>query len=303
MPKKFTNRLVAGTGITLDRAAPDDREVTISATATGDPVAIEDDGTPVIAEVATLNFGDNLVVTDDTGGKVTIDATGGGGSYAETVGDGVEDTFTITHSLDTADVVVVAWEVSTGEQLAVAVTVLTVNSVRVVFTVAPDTDDARVVVLASGGSGGGGGSAIVADVKRRTAGNVSANTSWAAVDTDLDITLPAVVGDLIEVEVSAMWDGASNWGQLQVWTMDGATEVTAFGGTANGVPGWLGHNISGNGGITGIGGAVALRLVADDIVAGEVTVRLFFRVNSGSRTLRGSAGDPIIFMARNLGQQ
>jgi hypothetical protein len=127
----------------------------------GGEVAIEDGGTPVIAEVATLNFGDNLAVTDDGGGTVTIDASGGGGgggaSYAETVGDGVDDTFTITHSLDTSDVVVVAWEVSTGEQLAVAVTVLDADSVRVVFTDAPGTDDARVVVLASGGSGGGGG--------------------------------------------------------------------------------------------------------------------------------------------------
>jgi hypothetical protein len=105
MPKKMTNRLVAGAGISITRADPDDWEATIEATGSGNPVAIDDDGAEVVADVARINFGDNLAVTDDGGGTVTIDgAAGGAGSYAETVGDGAEDTFTITHSLDTADV-------------------------------------------------------------------------------------------------------------------------------------------------------------------------------------------------------
>lgn len=44
----------------------------------GSSVNVEDNDT-LVAAATTLNFGTNLTVTDDGGGQVTIDATGGGG--------------------------------------------------------------------------------------------------------------------------------------------------------------------------------------------------------------------------------
>jgi hypothetical protein len=39
-------------------------------------INIQDDGTPVVSEATTINFGTNLVVTNNGAGKVTVDSTG-----------------------------------------------------------------------------------------------------------------------------------------------------------------------------------------------------------------------------------
>lgn len=44
----------------------------------GSPVAVQDDGTPVVSAVATLNFGEGLSVVDDGSNKVTVSADGSG---------------------------------------------------------------------------------------------------------------------------------------------------------------------------------------------------------------------------------
>jgi len=44
----------------------------------GASLDVDDDGSPVASNVGTLNFGAGLTATDDGGGQVTIDATGGG---------------------------------------------------------------------------------------------------------------------------------------------------------------------------------------------------------------------------------
>ena len=43
----------------------------------GNPVAVDDDGVEVVAETTRLNFADNLSVTDDGAGAVTIDGQPG----------------------------------------------------------------------------------------------------------------------------------------------------------------------------------------------------------------------------------
>lgn len=82
---------------------------------------------------------------------------GGDGSFAATVGDGVETTFDVEHSLATTAVVVGAWEVATGQSLSPAALVLDADTVRVTFSASPAFAGARVVVLSSGGAAGGGG--------------------------------------------------------------------------------------------------------------------------------------------------
>lgn len=134
----------------------------------GGSVAVDDDGTEVTSEASRLNFV-GADVTDDGGGEVTIDLSASGdGAYAETIGDGSETTFVVTHDLGTTDVHVQVWDVS-GSDLTLAndapssVEATGDDEVTVTFGSAPDTDEYRVVVLASGGSGdsGGGGGVTV----------------------------------------------------------------------------------------------------------------------------------------------
>lgn len=141
------------------RNAADTGWVTVGAS--GGSVAVDDDGTEVVAEASRLNFGTGLAVTDDTGGEVTIDLSGAG-SYAETIGDGTATSFTVTHNLGTEDVHVQVWDVS-GTDPALAngdpssVEATDTDTVTVVFGTAPTTDQYRVVVLASGAADSGGG--------------------------------------------------------------------------------------------------------------------------------------------------
>lgn len=155
----------------------------------GGSVAVDDDGTEVVAEASGLNFGTGLSVTDDGSGEVTIDLSAtGDGAYAETIGDGSATSFTVTHNLGTEDVHVQVWDVS-GTDPALAngdpssVEATDDNTVTVTFGSAPSTDQYRVVVLAAGSSGGdGGGSPSLLHVRDEktagTSGGSAASGSW-----------------------------------------------------------------------------------------------------------------------------
>jgi hypothetical protein len=80
------------------------------------------------------------------------------GSYATTVGDGSTLIYTITHNLDTEDVVVGVYNISTGELEVVGIDITGVNTLTVTFSGAPSSNSERVVVLSSGGATGGSGS-------------------------------------------------------------------------------------------------------------------------------------------------
>ena len=144
------------------RNGTDDGWVTVGAAGGGGSVAVDDDGTEVVAEASRLNFGTGLSVTDDTGGAVTIDAESG--AHAETVGDDTETTFAVSHNLGTLDVQVQLWDLTgtdpvlaTGDATSIEAT--DADTVTVTFGSAPATDAYRIVVLASGGTGGAGGAA------------------------------------------------------------------------------------------------------------------------------------------------
>jgi len=82
---------------------------------------------------------------------------GSGGSYAATagyvedVGDGVNTTYTVTHSLNTWDVIVQVYDTdaSPTEQVGATIKVTSANAITVTFTDAPDEDQYRVLVLAA----------------------------------------------------------------------------------------------------------------------------------------------------------
>jgi len=70
--------------------------------------------------------------------------------YSETVGDGTNTSFTVTHGLDSDFVVTSVRHVPSGEirNVSPAVTVLDRNSVRLDFSAAPSVDEYSVYVLA-----------------------------------------------------------------------------------------------------------------------------------------------------------
>ncbi len=80
-------------------------------------------------------------------------------SYATTIGNGVTTTFTVTHNLNTEDIVVAVHDIATGEMSVVDVDIISTTQITLTYGSAPTSD--RVVVLSNGGNGssssGGGG--------------------------------------------------------------------------------------------------------------------------------------------------
>lgn len=87
---------------------------------------------------------------------------GGGGSvaYSTTVGDGAATSFVVTHSLGTADVHVMVWDLSGADPVLdngapASIEATDANSVTVAFGAAPTSGQYRITVLSAGGAGGG----------------------------------------------------------------------------------------------------------------------------------------------------
>lgn len=149
------------------------------------------------------------------------------------------------------------------------------------------------------GSGSGG---VTTTKARRTAGDVSVNTTgWQNVDTGIDLTLAAVAGDEIEYTISLYCNSANNALKFDVATIVSGSPVNYFGGAGgadSGVPGWWAP-ASQDGGISG---GVLYTVQAGDISGGNVVLRL--RVNPANTTARiiaASSATPLIVSAKNLG--
>lgn len=85
-------------------------------------------------------------------------------SYATTIGDGSALTYTVTHGLNTEDIIVEVHNISTGEMEVVDVDITGVNTIVLTYGTAPALNSERVVVLSNGGTGnssGSGGGALV----------------------------------------------------------------------------------------------------------------------------------------------
>lgn len=67
--------------------------------------------------------------------------------YRETIGDGTSTSFVISHSLNTKDVIVQVYDVSNGLSLAVDVSRISVDQVKIDFQSAPASQSKRVLIL------------------------------------------------------------------------------------------------------------------------------------------------------------
>lgn len=84
----------------------------------------------------------------DLGSRITdLESAAGAGGYAETIGDGVESAFMITHNLDTVDVAVEVVRVADGQTVFPVVTRTDSDTVVVDFGAdVPESDTYRVLV-------------------------------------------------------------------------------------------------------------------------------------------------------------
>lgn len=113
--------------------------------------------------------GDPTLYLDGTGNFTTPAGGGGGGggrgTFAETIGNGSSTTFTVTHGLDTTDLVVDVYNLSTGEIEIVDAAIINANSISVTFSVAPALNSERVVIFGTGGeTGSGSGGSFAATI-------------------------------------------------------------------------------------------------------------------------------------------
>ncbi|MEM1225964.1 MAG: hypothetical protein AAGJ40_09705 [Planctomycetota bacterium] len=87
--------------------------------------------------------------TDGTAGVLSAERArkiDNAGSFAETIGDGVATSYTVTHNLATLDVLVQVVEVATGEAVSTSVLRTAANTVVVDFGVAVASNSYRVLV-------------------------------------------------------------------------------------------------------------------------------------------------------------
>lgn len=142
----------------------------------------------------------------------------------------------------------------------------------------------------------------------RTAGSLTLNsTAWAdlpSIGTTWDATLTAQAGDTIEVSLTGVTGAEAVSNYFDVATIVSAAPANYFatGGSASGqgIPGAVGQasvNIY-------FLGNYMRTLVAGDISAGTVTLRVRYRTNTATdRTIFAVADVPFQFWAKNLGPQ
>lgn len=161
-----------------------------------------------------------------------------------------------------------------------------------------DNGDGTLNLAASGGGGGGGSSAPV--VKRTANGSPvfsGAQSTFAVVDSALDITLPAVAGDIIMMGIGIRVPSHSNYLLFDVGSMNGATILNRWqGGNADGVQAWVCSPRSTQEYTNSP--VEFFNVVLGDLVSGNVKLRLFYRCTG--TTITATTG--LMWWARNVGQ-
>lgn len=84
---------------------------------------------------------------DISGGVISVDSDVVPGKYSATIGDGVATTITVTHNLNTKDVVVSVREVSGDAMVIADVVANSANTVQITFATAPTTGQYRATVV------------------------------------------------------------------------------------------------------------------------------------------------------------
>lgn len=144
---------------------------------------------------------------------------------------------------------------------------------------------------------------------RITAGTWTIPTSWGTIiATTYDITLPAQVGDVLQVSLNG-WHQLNTMNRyLDVASVVSGTLTNYYGqggstptGTYLGVGGWRGLNNSSV--YNGIAGSIMYTVVAGDLVNGFVTSRIVGKADSGTPVIDVSANQPLFFSVENIGSQ
>jgi hypothetical protein len=108
----------------------------------GNGLKVENDAVQLDGPVSIANGGTGA--TNATDARAALGAVT---KYSETIGDGTEDTFVISHNFGTSDVTVSVRDAATGEVVMVSVSVTNNNAVTVEFASAPASDEFRVTVI------------------------------------------------------------------------------------------------------------------------------------------------------------
>lgn len=173
--------------------------------------------------VDASGFAGNLSAADTTvqAALQTIDAmtvSSGGAApgHAETIGDGAATSYTITHDLGTADVIVQVYDLEASPNpvlVDATVEIVDEDTVLVAFDSPPSTDQYRVVVVAvSEGAGGGSGDSTY----------TAAYASRPAASSDGNLFLPSD-GMTLERDTGSAW---VPWGPIFPLTPPPMTDWT-----------------------------------------------------------------------------
>jgi hypothetical protein len=169
---------------------------------------------------------------------------------------------------------------------------------------ATNVQDAIEEVAAEATGGSGQGLVDFAKATRQSTSLTVNGTSWADLDTGLDLVLTAATSDIIEVGASLFWGNEATTGNLDVATIVSASPVNsvATGATPdnanNGISAWRGaasQSIS-------CGGSIMYTLQSGDISSGTVTLRLRVRTAAATnKVVFATAVLPFHWWAKNLG--
>lgn len=129
------------------------------------------------------------------------------------------------------------------------------------------------------------------------------STSYADFNNALDLIIPAQVGDVLLISLSALWvAAASGYGYLDAATIVSGSPVNYCGGGSSsrfGVQGWS-SGVVGTSNDSPVGAAIQYVVQAGDISGGNVTLRLRGRYFSAARSIYTSADNPMHWSVVNL---
>jgi hypothetical protein len=152
--------------------------------------------------------------------------------------------------------------------------------------------------------GSGGSPGLYSARAKRTSGSITLNsTSWANVDTGLDLTVKAVVGDVLQVNITGLAGSASPAIGFDAVTLVSGSPVTSVSGSDASDYGFIFVPALGD---TPISGTIQYVVQSGDISGGNVTLRLRYKTSSATnRTLyAGTGGNPQFnWSVANLGQR
>lgn len=129
-----------------------------------------------------------------------------------------------------------------------------------------------------------------------TGGNIVVPNSGSPTQIHTDLTLPALAGETIAVGITCLVNPAGGELYWNAATIVSGVPVTYFGNATGtwpfplgGISGWF-CNVDD---FTSPRGERKLKLGAQDVSGGTVTVRIYAQADNNPRTVRGDAGQPL----------